>query len=143
MFKVLQGRLVGMIDRLHDRPTQEVTGFRHVFMQDKNFFPELRQKRHRFLRDQVNVAADRPTHCLDRADHCHRGIGRAADHAINRRVAVQMRAHRRFVRRLAVVSDDRLLTALPALARHVVVDEARRFASDQKSAALTWLAEPS
>lgn len=46
--------------------------------------------------------------------------------------------HRQSVERLAIVSDDRLLSALPFLARHFVAGESRHFAMDKKDEALAW-----
>ena len=46
--------------------------------------------------------------------------------------------HRQNARRLAIVSNDRLLSALPFLARHFVVDESRHFPMDKKDEAVTW-----
>lgn len=50
-----------------------------------------------------------------------------------------VRSHERHIRRLAVVTDSPLLELLPALARHFVQAEVRRFPFDQRSAAFDWL----
>jgi len=50
-----------------------------------------------------------------------------------------VREHRDKLKRLAVVTDDRVLAAMPRLARHLVVPEARRFASRESKEALAWV----
>jgi len=50
-----------------------------------------------------------------------------------------VRSHESRIRRVAVVTDSLLLELLPALARHFVQAEVRRFAFDQYYAAFDWL----
>ncbi|ANO52695.1 SpoIIAA family protein [Woeseia oceani] len=52
-----------------------------------------------------------------------------------------VRDHRRKVKRLAIVSDDKLMSALPFLAKHFLVEEARHFPMKKKTEALTWLGQ--
>lgn len=51
--------------------------------------------------------------------------------------------HRKKVNRLAIVSDSRVLSSLPLLARHLLVNEARHFAGAEESAALAWVSQGS
>lgn len=48
--------------------------------------------------------------------------------------------HEQRVRRVALVTDSAVLELVPALARHFVQAEVRRFAFDQRDAAFAWLA---
>jgi len=50
-----------------------------------------------------------------------------------------VRNHESVVRRVAVVTDSPLLELLPALARHFVKAEVRRFPFEQRDAAFDWL----
>ena len=50
-----------------------------------------------------------------------------------------VRNHESVIRRVAVVTDSPLLELLPALARHFVKAEVRRFAFEQRDAAFDWL----
>lgn len=52
--------------------------------------------------------------------------------------------HHRRIRRVAAVTDEPLARFIPALARHFVEAELRRFGADEREAALAWLegAEP-
>lgn len=50
-----------------------------------------------------------------------------------------VRNHESKVRRIAVVTDSPLIELLPALARHFVSAEVRRFSFDQRDAAFEWL----
>jgi hypothetical protein len=50
-----------------------------------------------------------------------------------------VRSHEARVRRVAVVTDSPLLELLPALARHFVQAEVRRFAFTERAAAFDWL----
>ena len=52
-----------------------------------------------------------------------------------------VREHHKNVRRLAMVTDDRVMSALPFLARHLLVDESRHFGMDEKNEALTWASQ--
>jgi hypothetical protein len=47
--------------------------------------------------------------------------------------------HRKNVARLAVVTNDRLLSALPHIASHFGVPEARHYPMDKKDGALAWV----
>jgi len=49
-----------------------------------------------------------------------------------------IRTHRRKLRHLAIVSDDHLLSVVPALASHLGVIQARHFPSQQAAAADAW-----
>lgn len=50
-----------------------------------------------------------------------------------------IREHRDKLKRLAVVTDDRVLAAMPRIARHLIVPEARQFASQESEEALAWV----
>jgi hypothetical protein len=50
-----------------------------------------------------------------------------------------VRGHHRQIRRVAVVSDSRVLTLLPHIASHFVAAEVRHFAQDALEDALGWL----
>jgi hypothetical protein len=50
-----------------------------------------------------------------------------------------VRSHESHIRRIAVVTDSVLLELLPALARHFVHAEVRRFSFVQRDAARAWL----
>ena len=52
-----------------------------------------------------------------------------------------VREHQRRVHRLAVVTDSRFLSALPRIAGAFVDAEVRRFAMNERDAALSWVAE--
>lgn len=49
--------------------------------------------------------------------------------------------HRRKVKRLAVVSDDKLMSTMPFLAKHFLVEEASHFPMKKKNEALVWLSQ--
>lgn len=49
--------------------------------------------------------------------------------------------HRKNVERLAIVTDDRLLSAMPYIASHFLVREARHFPASEEAAALGWLGQ--
>lgn len=49
--------------------------------------------------------------------------------------------HRQKVRRLAVVSDDRVMGALPFLAKRFLVQESRHFLMAKKAEALAWVGQ--
>jgi hypothetical protein len=49
------------------------------------------------------------------------------------------RTHRKELRRIALVSDDRLLAGLPLLASHFVDAEVRSFNASQRDQALVWV----
>jgi hypothetical protein len=50
-----------------------------------------------------------------------------------------VREHQARIRRVAVLTDSPVVELLPALARHFVQAEVRRFAFDQRADALVWL----
>jgi len=50
-----------------------------------------------------------------------------------------VRDHHRSIRRVAVVSDNALLSHLPQLASHFVAAEVRHFPKAERAAALDWL----
>jgi len=50
-----------------------------------------------------------------------------------------VRNHESVIRRVAVVTDSPLLELLPALARHFIKAEVRRFPFEQRDAAFDWL----
>lgn len=50
-----------------------------------------------------------------------------------------VRDHHRRIRRVAVVSDNALLTAGPKIASHFVAAELKSFPSAERAAALAWL----
>ena len=50
-----------------------------------------------------------------------------------------VRDHHRRIRRIAVVSDSKLLTVAPKLASHFVSAEVRAFDTADRAAALAWL----
>ncbi|MEJ2542074.1 MAG: STAS/SEC14 domain-containing protein [Gemmatimonadota bacterium] len=52
-----------------------------------------------------------------------------------------VREHHRRIRRIAIVSDDRILSALPRLAAVFLSAEPRAFAMDDREEALQWLQE--
>jgi hypothetical protein len=52
-----------------------------------------------------------------------------------------VRDHRQNVKRLAIVSNDRLMSALPYLAQHFLVDESRHFPMSGKNEALAWVSQ--
>jgi len=54
-----------------------------------------------------------------------------------------VRRHHRFVERVAVVTDEPLLEALPAMVRLFTGADVRRFAPQKRRAALAWLARGS
>jgi stage II sporulation SpoAA-like protein len=53
-----------------------------------------------------------------------------------------VRDHHRRVRRVAVVSDSKVLTALPKIAGHFVAAEVRTFDAGRRDQALAWIASP-
>ncbi|HZE96673.1 MAG TPA: STAS/SEC14 domain-containing protein [Planctomycetota bacterium] len=50
--------------------------------------------------------------------------------------------HHRLVRRIAIVSDNKLLTVVPKFASHFVSAEVNTFEAGGREAALAWLASP-
>ncbi len=52
-----------------------------------------------------------------------------------------VKEHRQNVNRLAIVSTDRVLSALPFLAKHFLVKESRHFSMDKKNEALAWVSQ--
>ena len=50
-----------------------------------------------------------------------------------------VRDHHRQIRRIAVVSENPLLTALPKIASHFIGAQVRTFAADDRAAALAWI----
>ncbi|MEL7449651.1 MAG: STAS/SEC14 domain-containing protein [Pseudomonadota bacterium] len=52
-----------------------------------------------------------------------------------------VRAHHSAVKRVALVTEDRVLSALPRVATHFVDAEVRRFPMSERDAALTWAAQ--
>jgi len=50
-----------------------------------------------------------------------------------------VRDHHRSIERVAVITDNPVLSVLPKLANKVIHAQVRHFASDQKEAALAWL----
>jgi hypothetical protein len=52
-----------------------------------------------------------------------------------------VREHHRNIKRLAMVTDDRAMAALPSLARHLLVEESRHFGMAEKSEALAWASQ--
>ena len=52
-----------------------------------------------------------------------------------------VRDHHRKIARVAVATDAAVLSVLPAIAKHFVAAEIRRFGYDEKDQALAWLAE--
>lgn len=50
-----------------------------------------------------------------------------------------VRDHHRQIRRIAVVSENPLLTALPKIASHFISAQVRTFAADDRAAALAWI----
>ena len=52
-----------------------------------------------------------------------------------------VREHRKHMTRLAVVTDDRAMSALPRLAKHLVMDEARHFSASERDEALAWASQ--
>ena len=52
-----------------------------------------------------------------------------------------VREHHRKIRRVAVVSDSDLLSAMPRLADHFVAAEIRHFPAAEREAAVAWLTE--
>ncbi len=52
-----------------------------------------------------------------------------------------VRDHHQKVKRLAIVSNDPIMSAMPYLARHFLVKESRRFPFDQRDQALAWVSQ--
>ena len=52
-----------------------------------------------------------------------------------------VKEHRKKVKRLAIVSDDRLMSTLPFLAKHFLVNESRHFPMGKKNDALAWVSQ--
>lgn len=52
-----------------------------------------------------------------------------------------VKEHHDSVKRLAMVSDDRVMSALPFLAKHLLVGESRHFAMAKKNEALAWTSQ--
>lgn len=52
-----------------------------------------------------------------------------------------VREHHRDIRRVALVTSDRFLAAVPRFAKHFLQAEVRRFAPDQEAAAFAWVSE--
>ncbi len=50
-----------------------------------------------------------------------------------------IKQHHKSIRRVAVVTDDRVASHLPAIGTHLVAADVRHFPHDQKAAALDWL----
>ena len=51
-----------------------------------------------------------------------------------------VRDHHKLIEKVAFVSDSRLASRAPKLANHFVAAEVRHFPSDEREAALSWLA---
>jgi hypothetical protein len=49
--------------------------------------------------------------------------------------------HRNNVKRLAVVSNDHVMAALPLLAKYFLVQESRYFPTTKKADALAWVSQ--
>ena len=47
--------------------------------------------------------------------------------------------HQQHIRRVALVSDDAVLSHLPSIAGHFVAPEVRRFPANERTLALAWL----
>jgi hypothetical protein len=54
-----------------------------------------------------------------------------------------VREHHRKIRRIAIVSDSKVLSIGPRIASHFVSAEVRPFASSERAAALAWLTQGS
>ena len=52
-----------------------------------------------------------------------------------------VKEHRQSVKRLAIVSDDRVMSSLPFLAKHFLVKESRHFPMGKKNEALSWVSQ--
>jgi len=52
-----------------------------------------------------------------------------------------IKTHRHKVKRLAIVSNDRVMSAGPYLARHIAVKESRLFSIAEKNEALAWVSQ--
>jgi hypothetical protein len=52
-----------------------------------------------------------------------------------------VKEHRQNVSRLAIVSNDRVMSALPFLAKHFLVKESRHFPTGKKNQALAWVSQ--
>jgi SpoIIAA-like len=52
-----------------------------------------------------------------------------------------VRDHHQKVKRLAIVSNDPIMSAMPYLARHLLVKESRHFPFDQRDQALAWVSQ--
>ena len=53
-----------------------------------------------------------------------------------------VRDHHRQIRRIAVVSDNKILTVAPKIASHFVSAEVRSFNASDRAAALVWIEAP-
>ncbi len=53
-----------------------------------------------------------------------------------------VRDHHRLIPRVAIVTDDRMLSALPQLGRHFTSADLRRFGAGESETALDWLRSP-
>ena len=52
-----------------------------------------------------------------------------------------VKEHRKKIHRLALVTDDRLMSVVPTIAGHFVVSEARHFAMNREHEALAWVSQ--
>jgi hypothetical protein len=52
-----------------------------------------------------------------------------------------VKEHRKAVNRLAIVSDDHVISAIPFIAKHLLVNESRHFAMADKDEALAWASQ--
>lgn len=52
-----------------------------------------------------------------------------------------VKEHRKKIRRLALVTDDRLMSVVPAIAGHFIVPEARHFPMSREDDALAWVCQ--
>jgi hypothetical protein len=52
-----------------------------------------------------------------------------------------IREHRKKIKRLTIVTNDKLLSALPHIANHIVVAESQHYAMDQTDKALAWVSQ--
>lgn len=50
-----------------------------------------------------------------------------------------VRSHQKYVQKIAVVTDDMVLSIVPSLLQHFIQAEVRHFAFADKTAALAWL----
>ncbi|MCJ7593040.1 MAG: STAS/SEC14 domain-containing protein [Woeseiaceae bacterium] len=52
-----------------------------------------------------------------------------------------VKEHRQNVKRLAIVSNDRVMSTLPFLAKHFLIKESRHFSTGKKNEALAWVSQ--